>query len=356
MTILSSKPTRRTVLKTAGLAAGALAMPAIYTKGAFAAEQISVADVGGAPGEAIKKAFYEPFEKETGIKVVGVAQDPDPVSQFKLLVDTGSYIWDVSMVTPDATARLTQDKNYLAPLGISAADGADILPGMLTENWLGFSVFAVTMAYRTDKFAGKELTSWADFWDVEKFPGRRGLYKDGWGLLEMALLADGVKPSEMYPIDVDRAFAALDKIRPHVDVWWSSGAQNTQILQSGEVDLSDTWSARAYAAIAGGAPLKVLFQGCYSVDGWSIPAGTPRLELAQKFIKFCLQPEHQAAYSDITTNGPSNKKAFDFLPPARVATLPTAPDNFKNLFAMDSGWWGKNYDAVAQRMQEFLLQ
>jgi putative spermidine/putrescine transport system substrate-binding protein len=356
MSILSSKLSRRAVLKTTTGAAALLAAPAIYTTGAFAAEEISVADVGGAPGAAIKKAFYEPFEKASGIKVTGVAQDPDPVSQFKLLVDTKSYIWDVSMVTPDATARLTGEKNYLAPLGISKEEGADILPGMLTENWLGFSAFAIVMAYRTDKFGGKPLTSWADFWDVEKFPGRRGLYKDGWGLLEMALLADGVKPAEMYPLDVDRAFKSLDKIKPHVDVWWSSGAQNTQILQSGEVDLADTWSARANAAIAGGAPLKVLFEGCYSVDGWSIPLGTPRLALAQKFVKFCLQPENQAAYSQITTNGPSNTKAFAFLPADRAAILPTAPDNFKNLFAMNSEWWGKNYDAVAERMQEFLLQ
>jgi putative spermidine/putrescine transport system substrate-binding protein len=356
MSILKGKLSRRNLLKTAAGASAAIAAPVIFTKGAFAADKISVADVGGAPGAAIKTAFYEPFEKQTGIQVVGVAQDPDPVAQFKLLVDTKSYIWDVSMVTPDATARLTGDKNYLAPLGISKAEGADVLPGMLTDSWLGFSAFAVVMAFRTDKFGGKELTSWADFWDVEKFPGRRGLYKDGWGLLEMALLADGVKPAEMYPIDVERAFKMLNKIQPHVNVWWSSGAQNTQILQNGEVDLSDTWSARANAAIAGGAPLKVLFQGCYSVDGWSIPLGTPRLELAQRFVKFCLQPENQAAYSQITTNGPSNTKAFNFIPKERAALLPTAPENFKNLFAMNSAWWGKNYDAMAQRMQEFLLQ
>ncbi len=350
------KTTRRNVLKTAGVAVGALAVPAIFARGAFAAEQITVSDVGGAPGEAIKKAFYEPFEKETGIKVVGVAHDPDPVTQFKLLVDTKSYIWDVSMVTPDHVVRLTNEKNYLAPLGISEADGKDILPGMLTSNWLGFSVFAIAMAYRTDKFGGKDLQSWPDFWDVEKFPGRRALYKDPWGLLEVALLADGVKPADIYPIDVDRAFASLEKIREHVNVWWTSGAQNTQILQNGEVDMSDTWSARAYAAIAGGAPLKILFQGCYSVDGWSIPEGTPRLALAQQFVKFCMQPEHQAAYSTIVANGPSNSKAFNFLSADRAAVLPTAPDNIKGLFEMNTAWWGKNYDAMAERMQEFLLQ
>ncbi|AYD04812.1 ABC transporter substrate-binding protein [Neorhizobium sp. NCHU2750] len=356
MPIMKTRLTRRSVLKAAGGTAVALAEPAIYTKGAFAADQITVADVGGSPGAAIKSAFYEPFENETGIKVVGVAQNTDPVSQFKLLVDTQSYIWDVSMVTPAATARLTSDKNYLAPLGITKEESTNILPGMLTENWLGFSVFAIVMAYRGDKFGGKELTSWADFWDVKKFPGRRGLYKQAWGLLEIALLADGMKPADIYPIDVERAFASLERIRPEIAVWWSSGAQNTQMLQSGEVDLSDTWSARANAAIAGGAPLKLVFQGSYSVDGWSIPVGTPRLALAQKFIKFCLQPENQANYAKITTNGPSNTKAFDFIPKERAALLPTAPENFGNLFALNSEWWGKNYDAMAERMEEFLLQ
>lgn len=347
---------RRSALKLAAAAgASTLAMPALVTR-AFAADQITVSDVGGAPGAAIKTAFYEPFEKETGIKVIGVAHEPDPVTQFKLLVDTKSYIWDVSMVTPDHVLRLTQDKNYLAPLGTPSAAAKDILPGMLTDNWLGFSVFAIAMACRTDKFGDNPPKTWADFWNVEKFPGRRGLYKDPWGLLELALLADGVKPADMYPIDVDRAFASLEKIRDHVTVWWTSGAQNTQILQNGEVDMSDTWSARAYAAIAAGTPLKIVWDGLYSVDGWSIPLGTPRLELAQKFVQFCMLPERQAAYSSIVANGPTNKKAFDFLTPERTAVLPTAPQNFSQLFEMNAAWWGKNYDTVAERMQEFLLK
>ena len=55
-----------------------------------------------------------------------------------------------------------------------------------------------------------------------------------------------------------------------VAVWWTSGAQNTQILQSGEIDMSDTWSARAFAAIESGAPVNIVWKGLYSIDGWSI--------------------------------------------------------------------------------------
>jgi putative spermidine/putrescine transport system substrate-binding protein len=347
---------RRNVIKGAGVVTAAMAVPSLWTGSrAFGAETITVADVGGAVAPAIRAAFYEPFEKEFGIKVIGVAHDPDPVTQFKLLVDAKTYIWDVSMVTPDHVARLSKPKNYLADLNIPAAKGQDILPGMLTNNWLGFSVFGIVMAYRKDKFASNPPTSWADYWDTKKFPGRRGMYKSGWGVLEMALLADGVAPKDLYPLDVDRAFKKLDQIRGDISVWWSAGAQNTQTLQNGEVDISDTWSARGYAAIAAGTPLSILWQGLYSVDGWSIPVGTPKLDLARKFVEFCMRPEQQAVYSSIVANGPSNKRAFEFISAERAAVLPSSPENLKGLSAMDSVWWGANYDAVTERFQEWML-
>lgn len=347
-------PTRRSLLKAAGLTAGALAAPGLL-RSAYATGQLTVADVGGAPGEAIKKTFYEPFEKETGIKVVGVAHDPDPVTQFKLQVDTNSYLWDVCMVTPDHVMRLTEDKDYTVPLEISGPETADILPGMLTDNWLGFSVFGALMAYRTDKYPDAGPANWADFWDVEKFPGRRGFYKGAWAALEFALLADGVAPKDLYPLDMDRAFKKLEELKPHVAVWWTSGAHNTQILQNGEVDMSDTWSARAYAATAAGAPVKTVFQGGYSTDGWSIVKGAPNIAAAHKFIAFCMKPEHQGAYSSIVANGPTNRKAFDFMPAERAEVLPTSAQNFANLYEIDSKWWSANYDAAVERMQEFLL-
>ncbi|WP_213878588.1 ABC transporter substrate-binding protein [Pseudomonas sp. dw_358] len=347
---------RRSVIKGAGVAAAAMAAPTIWTGNrAFGAETITVADVGGAVAPAIKAAFYDPFEKETGIKVIGVAHDSDPVTQFKLLVDANTFIWDVSMVTQDNVARLTTPKNYLADLNLPAAQISDILPGMATSTWLGFSVFGIVMAYNKQKFAGNAPTDWADFWDAKKFPGRRGLYKSGWGVLEMALLADGVAPKDLYPLDVDRAFKKLDAIRNDVAVWWTAGAQNTQILQNGEVDISDTWSARGYAAISAGTPLEIIWKGLYSVDGWSIPLGTPRLDLARKFVAFCLRPEQQAIFSGIVANGPTNKKAFDILSPERAKVLPSSPENLKGLTPMDVVWWGANYDAVTERFQEWML-
>jgi putative spermidine/putrescine transport system substrate-binding protein len=345
---------RRSFLKTAGVA-GALVFPSLWTASASAAGRLTVADNGGALTPVMKKAFYDPFTKETGIEIVAVAHESDPVTQFKLLVDSGSNIWDLCMVTPDHVARLVEGKNYLAPLDIAATDATTIIPGMLTSNWFGFSTYGVVMAYRTDRFPKGAPSSWKDFWDVEKFPGRRGLYKSPIGMFENALLADGVAGKDLYPVDVDRALKSLEKIRKNVSVWWSNGAQNTQLLQSGEVDLSDTWNARAIAAIVSGAPVKIVWEGTYNTDGWSIPVSTPNLKQAQQFVRFCMKAEQQAVYSSLIANGPSNTEAYKFIEPARAELLPTNPKNIERLTRRDAAWWGKNYDKVSERFEEWLL-
>ncbi len=351
-----NRPSRRSVIKTGIAAAAGLAAPFVWTGRSFAAEQITSADVGGVPGAAIRTAFYDPFEKETGIRVVGVAHEADPTTQFKLLVDTQSFIWDLCMVTPAHVGYLSTPKAYLEPLNITLPPGTDLVPGALTPVWCGFSVFSTILAYRTDKFSAAGPKNWADFWDVQKFPGRRGLYKGVAGTLEAALMAGGVPANKLYPLDVDRAYAMLDKIKPHISIWWTSGAQNTQILESGEVDMCDTWSARASAAIDSGAPVRMVWdQGVYSTDGWSIPKGTPRADLARKFVQFCLKPEQQAAYSSLVANGPTNEKAYDFIKPERAKILPTAPDNIKGLQMTDEAWWAKNRAKQYERFQDWLL-
>jgi putative spermidine/putrescine transport system substrate-binding protein len=228
---------------------------------------------------------------------------------------------------------------------------------MITPTWMGFSVWSNNLAYRTDKFPkGAGPANWSDYWNVKKFPGRRGLYRDGNGTLEAALMADGVPANKLYPLDVDRAFRMLDKIKPYVNVWWTSGAQNTEILQSGEVAMSDTWGSRAYAAIQSGAPIRLVWsQGLYSMDGWSIPAGSPRADLARKFIRFCTRPEQQAIFSNQIVNAPTNRKAFQFISPERARLLATSPENIRGMVPSNQVWWADNRDKVLERLQDWLL-
>ncbi|MBP0491812.1 ABC transporter substrate-binding protein [Roseomonas indoligenes] len=341
---------RRGILRATGLAA-----PFVFTGGrAFAADQITAADVGGAPATAMRNAFYDPFEKETGIRVVNVAHESDPTVQFKLAVDSRSYIWDLCMVTPAHVANLTRPKPYLDALNLQPVPG--VIEGMLTPDWAGFSVFATVLAYRKDRFGENPPQTWADYFDVAKFPGRRALYRAQNGPLEIALMADGVAPKDLYPLDVNRAFRKLDTIKRNIAVWWTSGAQNTQLLQSGEVDMADTWGARAYAAMESGAPVGISFkQGVYSSDGWSLLRGTPRADLARRFVAFCLRPEQQAIYSNTVANGPSNQRAYDFIRPERAAILPTSPQNLPGLAPVDNAWWAANKNRVQERFQDWLL-
>jgi len=337
---------------------GLLAATAAVIAGpARAAEQMTVADNGGPVGASFREAFYDPFEKATGIKIVNVTQATDPVIQVKLMVDTGSYTTDVHLLTPEFTYRLTHPKDYLELLDLPAAATADLLPQMVQPKFMGTDVWTTVFAYRTDKFPDAGPQSWADFWNVEKFPARRAMQNAPRGNLEIALMADGVPLDKVYPLDVDRAFASLSRIKPHVDVWWTSGAQSTQLLQSGEVDLLQIWSARAQTTIDAGTPAKIVWnQNIASVDGWGIPKGCPRLDIARKFVAFCADPARQAAYTPTMKNGPTNTKAYADIPKERAELLPTYPANRAAMLVRDDAWWGANFDKVKQRFDAWLLE
>jgi hypothetical protein len=175
--------------------------------------------------------------------------------------------------------------------------------------------------------------------------------------LEVALLADGVPGDKLYPLDVDRAFRKLDQIKPHIDVWWTSYPQTTQLLQSGEVDMIVTSNARAQAAADGGTPVTLIWnQALYGLEGWVIPKGTPRAVAAKKFIAFCARPKQQALYTKTLSYGPTNPKAFESIAAARAEQLPTAPDHFKLMVPVVDEWWGANKDAMYARYNAWLLK
>jgi putative spermidine/putrescine transport system substrate-binding protein len=345
---------RRHLLKTAGGAALALGMPGLSGR-AFAATTITVADPGGPFGPAFRKAFYDPFEKATGIRVVNVAREAEPTAQFKAIVETKSYTWDVCTLTLSARDILAK-QNLLEPIGFTRAEAPGLMPEAITEYWMGTDVYSSVFAYRNDRFKDNAPKSWADFWNVEKFPGRRSLRKNPIDTLEQALLADGVSIDQLYPLDIERAFKSLDRIKQHIDVWWTGGAQSTQILQSGEVDLTTGWNARLQAAIDGGAPATIVWeQGLYSIEGWAIPKGCPRADAAKQFIKFCSAADRQAVFTETLAYGPTNLEAYKSISPERAKVLSTSPDNLKKMRVANENWWSENRAAASERFNSWLL-
>lgn len=346
--------TRRGLLGAAGgFAVAGLGAPALIGR-AYAATQLTVADPGGPFGPAFRKAFYDPFEKATGNKIVNVAREAEPTAQFKAMVDTKSYTWDVCTLTLSARDILTK-QDLLEPIGFTHADAPKLMKEAISANWMGTDVYSTVFAYRTDRVKNAP-ESWADFYNVEKFPGRRALRKNPIDTLEQALLADGVPLDKLYPLDIERAFKKLNSIKQHIAVWWTGGAQSTQLLQSGEVDMISGWNARFQAAIDGGTAAKIVWnQGLYSIEGWGIPKGCPRAEVAKAFVKFCSSADQQALYTELLAYGPTNLDAYKSIPAARAKDLPTSEGNLKQMAIANEDWWSANRSAVTERFNSWLL-
>lgn len=344
---------RRDFLSTAGGATLGFALTG--TVRAQARVSITVADPGGPYGPAFRKAFYDPFEKATGIKVVNVPREAEPTAQFKAIVETKSYIWDVCTLTLSARDILTK-LGLLEPVGFAL----DVAPSLMLESispfWMGTDVYSTVMAYRKDRFQNGGPQNWSDFWDVQKFPGRRSLRKNPIDTLEQALLADGVALEKLYPLDIDRAFKSLNRIKPHVAVWWTGGAQSTQLLQSGEVDMIAGWNSRFQAAIDGGTSAEIVWnQGLYSVEGWGIPKGSPNADAARQFVRFCASAEQQAIFTELLAYGPTNLDAYKTITAERAKVLPTSPDNLKKMVGANEDWWSANRAAMTERFNGWLL-
>lgn len=347
---------RRGLLKAGTTLGLAVAAPAVIGSEARAqANQITVADPGGPFGEAYGKAFYRPFEQATGIRVVNVARAAEPTAQFRAMVETRAYTWDCCILTLSARDILMK-QNLLEPLGIAQSEVPTMMPEAVHSHWIGTDVYATILAVRTDKLQGPAPGSWADFWNVERFPGRRALRRDPIDTLEQALLADGVTLENLYPLDLDRAFRSLNRIKPHIAAWWTGGAQATQMLQSGDVAMIPTWNGRAQPVLDARLPVQIIWnQGLYSIEGWGVPRGSPRAAAAKQFVRFCTDAQRQAEYTGALAYGPTNLKAYDHIPAERAAVLPTAPQNLRTMRLANEEWWSANRAAATERFTTWLL-
>lgn len=331
------------------LGPGASALPAA------AEESIVVVGQGGTYQAAQRQAFFEPFTKATGIKII--EQSPADNGKFQAMVESGNVEWDVVDVGQGFVLRGTK-LNLFEPVdyAVNGIVKEDFPAELVTSYSVPSIVWSTTLNYNTDQVKPeKSARGWAQFWDVEAFPGERTLPKNPVNLLEIALLADGVEPAKLYPLDVDRAFRSLDKIKPHIQVWWETAGKAEQLLVDGEVAYSAAGQARIQKARRDGAHVAVNWeQGTQTSQSWVIPLGSKHREAALKFIAFISTPERQAELAKLIDYGPSNKKAFQFI--AAGTELPTSPELQGKQVLTDPVWWAENYDAVNERFNKWLLQ
>ncbi|WP_198164836.1 polyamine ABC transporter substrate-binding protein [Rhodoplanes sp. Z2-YC6860] len=326
--------------------------------GARAAETPVTAFVfGGAWKRAAQTAFGDPFTAKTGIPMQ--YQEPYSFARVRAMHEAKAQQIDV-FSAQGAEILLANRSNMLMPIDFNIVDRSQLSASQLrAPNVVGSYTLSMVICYNKKKWPGDDHPrSWADFWNVDKFPGRRAVRRAPpiW-TIDAALKADGVKEEGFYPLDIDRAFRSLDRIKPHVKAWWSDNAQAQQLMEQEEVDLITMMNGRATESINNGAPFAIVWNEAITESdrqGWVVPVGSPNPSGAMRFIDFVARPEPQAAFARLLYYAPLNSKAFDLLAPEVATQLPTHPDNLRVAHLMNAEWWADNYVQVQRRMERWL--
>jgi len=312
---------------------------------------------GGTWQKAERTFYFDGFEKATGIKVIDV---PDVnLSKIKTMVDAHNVEWDVvqglGMWMPQkaGSGDLWESVDYrkVAPPGVP--------DGLIEPRGVGVATFAMILAYNTNAYPpGKQPKSWADFWDLKKFPGKRGTLNQPRYSLEMPLMAENVPLNKIYPIDVDRSLKKWDAIKNDT-LFWEQWPQAPSLLASGEITMSLSSQARIQGLLQTekDAPVAMVWKdGIMTTDFLAIPKGSKHKENALKLIAWMLDAKRQAAYAADTGVGPSNIKALELIDQKTKETLPSYHYQKGELVPVDNKWWATNLDKVTERWTQWKLK
>lgn len=342
---------RRLFLAGAGSAAAAAALGAYP---AFAADKLVLANWGGDAIDAYNGAFGDPCRKATGLPLLIDGSGPLE-GTIKAQVESGSVHWDVCDTELYSAFRL--GKQYLQPIDYGIVDKAQTTA---TEDFaVPYAYYSTVIAYDHERFGSNPPTSWADFWNVEKYPGKRALYKWMSGNLEAALLADGVTPDKLYPLDVDRALAKIKQLKSHILTHWSRAAEAQQLLRDKEVTMVQIWHTRAILLTedTDGRARFTFDQGLLNYANWTVPKNNPAgTQAAMTFINASLGQGAQQKLMELIKYGPVNPKAIAALPPELAKLNPSDPSNIKRQVLTDNRWYAEHYDTVLDRYSALIAE
>jgi putative spermidine/putrescine transport system substrate-binding protein len=319
--------------------------------------EVRVQSWGGAFQDAQREAYFQPFQELSGITVIE-SEGPD-ISKIKAMVDTGNVEQDIVQVDRNNVIILEQEGDYWEPIDYSLFD----VDNIAEEHRYTYSVdmlpYGTVIGYRTDAYP-EGPQGQADFWNLEAFPGGRATEGGAGGLvpfLEAALIADGVAMDELYPLDIERAYESLGRIKADVVRFWEAGAQPAQMLTDNEAQMVHSWNGRMHAIIQEDAPVAVQWnEAMMATDVWAIPKGAANAENAQKFAAFITLPVSQARLSYLIPYGSVNSASAELMLPEQLEGLPTAPAYKEITFIRNIEWWVENREAVLDRWNEWILE
>jgi putative spermidine/putrescine transport system substrate-binding protein len=323
----------------------------------WAGRTLNVAGWGGDIQAAQGVAYFDPFATDTGADVQVKKADMD---RLKEQVDAEEVVWDV-LTLPAEDALALARTNYLEPIDFAVVDKTALVPEIVLQYAVGADFFSTVIVYP----AGSERppASWADFWNVGPpeedgsiaLADTRTLRRSPIGTLEFALIADGVAMADLYPLDLERAFASLEKIRNNVVAWYEDGKQPIELIIAEQAAMGSAWNVRAWQL---GVPTAIgtTWQGgMLSADMWVVPRGAPNKDVAMDFINYATRAIPSANFARIVPYGPVNLDSPGLLDEERLLELPTAPANMAAQFIQNWTWWAHNSEAVTTRFEDWLL-
>lgn len=350
---------RQTRARGCGVLALTLAS-SLFLSGPTRANEIVVATTGGVFDRALKEAWFVPFEKATGIKVVTVpSTDAEMRAKAQAMSQARNVTWDAILNT-EIWAESAGNRAFsedLTEFCKEFAGRTDVIKNTCSAAGVKYSVVATLMAYNDKTFSDKKPKVWADFWNTREFPGSRSLpnFSDPWRLYAAALMADGVPADKLFPIDVPRALRKLDEIKPLIALWWRTGDQSQRGFRQGDYAIGMIWSTRASTLKAEGLPVAVSFdQSFLLADTMQILKGGPNTENAKKLLHWFLNSaEAQAQLAEKAAVLPISTKAAEFMSQAARANMPT---DMSKVVVPDSDWINKNQASMLEAWNKWIQQ
>ena len=307
---------------------------------------------GGTTQAAQKKHWIDPFVATGGGKVL--MDGTTDYGKFKAMVESGNVAWDVVDVEADFAAKAAKD-GLLEPIDYSVVPKAELDPRFSGTHHVGSFFYSFVLGYNKDVYKGRAPATWADLFDTKTYPGKRTLYK--WsapGVLEMALLADGVPANKLYPLDLDRAFKKLDTLKSQI-VWWTGGAQSQQLLASGEAPMGMFWNGRVHAIEGSGLNVAASWkQNLTAGDVLVVPKGSKNKAAAMKFLALATSPKAQADFAAETAYAPVNTGSKALMSPEAVKQLPDG--HASEQINLNMAYWADNRDTIAKRWYAWQAQ
>lgn len=318
-------------------------------------QQIVLYTFGGTQLETTRELVIKPFEEETGAKVI---VDDSCCTRLNASTEAGQFIGDVIIGIDQSSMLARADRGQLMsdPRLEKIARDYGVPENYISKTSLVLHSYSYVIAAREGLTLPK---SWAEFWDRNKFPGSRGLNRISPNVqLEAGVLAAGVSPEKLYPIDEELAFKSLTELRNSgKTIFNASGADQINNLGTGETDYAVAYSNRLYMAKKEGIKVNFTYGGGFIVgNGGAILKGAKNVDGAVAFLAYHMRPEVLARFAERTGMAPSYERASEMIDTKYRDLLPTAPDNVKRQRFLDVKYWHQNFIRLNDRWVNWLAQ